>query len=226
MEPGEPEAGRPADGPHERAFDAQFAAILAGLVAGDETPLARLFAETRDPPPRIVWDPATEALPDPTLRTVHACWNALRAGRAMPDWGDLKAETLGVDLVHLAIVDPADGDDFRFVVYGSAVTSAALRDYRGETVREMGLRARTPGPVLYRAVYAMMVRRPVPVFTWNAAPPWQDVAGWNRLVVPFAHPDGDGLRFVSCIKGEGNRAAPPEVRREGRARLADRPKRP
>jgi hypothetical protein len=200
-------------------FDAKFADILARLTAGDETPLERLFAETGDLPPRIVWDPSDADLPDPTLRAVRAHWQALRRGRTMPDWRDLHAETLGIDLVHLAVVDPLPDQDFRFVVYGSAVSNVAWRSYEGETLREMGLRTGVPGPVFYRAVYAVAARRRLAVFTWNAAPPWQAVTGWNRLVLPFVHPGGTGLRFLVAVKSEGKRAVAPDAVRTWRERI-------
>jgi len=200
-------------------FDAKFADVFARLAEGDETPLARLFAETGDLPPRIVWDPSDADLPDPTLRAVRAHWQALRRGRAMPDWRDLHAETLGIDLVHLAVVDPLADEDFRFVVYGSAVSNVAWRSYEGETLREMGLRTGVPGLVFYRAVYAVAARRRLAVFTWNAAPPWQAVTGWNRLVLPFVHPDGTGLRFLVAVKSEGKRAVAPDAVRTWRARI-------
>jgi hypothetical protein len=200
-------------------LDAKFADVLARLAEGDETPLARLFAETGDLPPRIVWDPPPDGLPDATLRNVHAVWTALRRGRAMPDWRDLHAEAFGADLVHLAVVDPQADDDFRFVVYGSAVSNVAWRSYEGETLREMGQRTGVPGPIFYRAVYAMAARGRRPVFTWNAAPPWQSVTGWNRLVLPFARADGAGLRFLVGVKSEGKRAVAPEAARTWRERI-------
>jgi hypothetical protein len=208
-----------------RAYDAAFDAAFAELAEGRLEPFARHFAAHRQDPPRLAWDPPADSLPDPTLRQARVRWDAIRAGRRMPDWRDLHVESLGVDVVHLAIVDPLPGaHDFRFALYGSAISGMALRDYRGETVRGMGLRTGTPGPMFYRATYALCRTRGLPLVTWSAAPPWQPVEGWNRLVLPFTHDEGTGLRFLVCMKADGSRTVPDVVAREGMRRLrADSP---
>lgn len=213
----------PTDEAHTRAYDEAFGLVLDALARDDTRPLDAQFTKLGLAAPRVVWNPATDALPDATLRATHAYWNRIRGAREMPDWGDLHVEVLGIDVVHLAVVDPVrDAVDFRFAVYGSAVSNVAMRDYRGETVRGMGLRAGTPGPMLYRAVYALVRQRRVPAFTWNVAPPWQEVEAWNRLVLPFAFADGE-LRFLVCLKGEGSRQVGESAAREGAARLATDP---
>ncbi|MBI3507442.1 MAG: hypothetical protein HY059_21615 [Proteobacteria bacterium] len=205
-----------------QAYDLAFRTALDGLARGDSGALDRTFTDLGLKKPVLVLEPATKALPDATLRTVHAHWLALRGDRDMPDWPDFSIEGLGVDAVHLAVVDPVPGtSDFRFEVYGSSVIGAARRDYRGETVREMGLRVGTPGPLLYRAVYALVKQRRVPAYTWNVAPPWQKVEAWNRLVLPFAL-DGD-IRFLVCLKGDGTRAVSDAAAYEGEKRLAFNP---
>ena len=143
-----------------QAYDAAFDAVLDGLTRDDSAALDRSFADLGLKKPVLVWDPATRALPDATLRATHVHWLALRSMRAMPDWVDLDVKELGVGVVHLAVVDPVpDTLDFRFETYGASVAGAARRDYRGETVREMAIRTGTPGPLLYRAVYAMVRER-------------------------------------------------------------------
>ncbi len=217
------EVPRPSGDARARAHDDAFAKALEALARDDTGPIDRHFTGIGLAAPRIAWSPATDALPDATLRATHAHWNRIRGPREMPDWSDLHAEELGVDVVHLAVVDPVpDADDFRFAVYGSAVSSAAMRDYRGETVREMALRAGTPGPMLYRVVYALARRRRVPAFTWNLAPPWQPFVAWNRIVLPFAFAGGES-RFLVCLKGEGPREVSGDALREGTARLATDP---
>lgn len=199
--------------------DATFARIVDELARGETASLDAQFAARGLPHPRVVWTPENDALPDASLRATHAHWCAMRKDRAMPDWRDLRAEELGVDVVNLAVVDPLPGAaDFRFALYGSAVAGATRRDYRGETVREMAVRTGTPGPLLYRAVYAMAHRTGLPVFTWNVAPPWQGVIGWNRIVLPFAADEG-AMRFLVCLKTEGTRAVSEAELREAEARL-------
>lgn len=216
-------ASDPPGDARTRAYDKAFDEVLEALARGDSGPLDRQFTKLGLAAPRIVWNPVGDALPDASLRTTHAYWNGIRGARALPDWSDLHAEDLGIDVVHLAVVDPVPGAvDFRFAVYGSAVSNTAMHDYRGETVREMGLRAGTPGPMLYRAVYALVRQLRIPVFTWNVAPPWQPVEAWNRIVLPFTFA-GDELRFLVCLKGEGTRDVSDAVLREAAARLAEDP---
>jgi hypothetical protein len=208
-----------------RAYDLAFQAALDGLERGDSAALDRTFTDLRLKKPVLIWEPATKSLPDPTLRATHAHWLELRGARDMPDWQELRIESLGFAAASLAVVDPVPGTlDFRFEVYGSSVVGAARRDYRGETVREMGLRVGTPGPLLYRVVYALARERRIPAYSWNVAPPWQKVEAWNRLVLPFAH-DGD-IRFLVCLKGDGTRAVSEAAAHEGEKRLAFDPTRP
>jgi hypothetical protein len=202
--------------PHE---DDAFRSLVAELSRGETATLDRHFADLGVEPPRLVWNPPVDTLPDASLRATYAHWRHLCRGRAIPNWRELHVEELGVDVVHLAVVDPVPGTlDFRFVLYGSAVAGAAKRDYRGETLREMAVRTGTPGPLLYRAVYAMAQKTGLPAFTWNVAPPWQAFTGWNRIVLPFAA-DEEQSRFLVCLKGEGTRTVSEAARREGEARL-------
>jgi hypothetical protein len=81
----------------------------------------------------------------------------------------------------------------------------------------MGLRVGTPGPQFYRAVYALALKRRIPAFTWNVAPPWQKVEAWNRIVLPLAFEGG--LRFLVCLKSDGVRVVPDSTAYEGEKRL-------
>jgi hypothetical protein len=203
--------------------ESTFERVFDELARGETATLDSHFAGRGLPLPRVVWNPDNEVLPDASLRATHAHWSAMRKDRAMPDWRDLRAEELGVDVVNLAVVDPVPGTlDYRFALYGSAVAGAAKRDYRGETVREMALRTGTPGPLLYRAVYAMVQKTGLPAFTWNVAPPWQAVAGWNRIVLPFAADDA-AIRFLVCLKSEGTRTVAAAAQRDGEMRLEFNP---
>ncbi|MBI3507443.1 MAG: hypothetical protein HY059_21620 [Proteobacteria bacterium] len=200
--------------------DAAFEALVGELSRGETATLDRHFADLGLKLPKLVWDPPADAMPDAALRATHAHWQRLRRARAMPHWRELHVEELGVAVVHLAVVDPLPGTlDFRFAVYGSAIVDTALRDYRGETVCSMAKRAGTPGPLLYRAVYALARQRMLPAYTWNVAPPWQAVEGWHRLVLPFACDSEAGLRFLVCLKSEGTRAVPETALRDGERRL-------
>jgi len=214
------ETPRPSGDARARAYEDAFVEAFEALASGDAGPLDRHFAREGLSPPRIVWEPRPDALPDDAiLRATYAYWDRIRGRHLLPDWCDFHAEDLGVDIVHLAVVDPIPGtDDFRFAVYGSAVSDTSLRDYRGDTVREMTLRAGTPLPILYRVVYALARQRRSPAFTWSVAPAWQPVLAWNRLVLPFAH--ADDLRFLVCLRGEGKRDVPEDDLRAAAARLA------
>lgn len=218
------ETPRPAEDARLRAYDIAFAEVHEALARGDAGPLDRHFARENLSPPRILWNPEREALPDDAiLHAAHGYWDRIRGASALPDWCDFHAEELGFDIVHLAVVDPIPGTtDFRFAVYGSAVSDTSLRDYRGDTVREMGLRAGSPLPILYRAVYALARQRRAPVYTWSMAPPWQPVVAWNRLVLPFAFA-GDDVRFLVCLRSEGKRAVDEDAMRAAAARLAADP---
>lgn len=210
---------RADDVPYAQAYDEAFARARAALAAGDAGPLADWFARDGAPPPRVTWDPGPEHLPEGTLRGALAHWKALRGTNAMPDWRDLHAEELGVDMVNLAVVDPADGD-FRFALYGSAIARKAQHDYRGETVREMALRTRTPGPLLYHVVYSLALERGVVAATWSAAPVWQPIVAWHRLVLPFASTQGPApVRFLVAMRPDGERSVSADVSRAAQLRL-------
>ncbi len=207
-------------GSYARVYDAAFAQARAALDAGDMAPLADWFARAGAPPPRVIWRPTAEDLPEGALRGALANWTALAAG-GIPDWRRLHAEEMGVDMVHLSVVDPVEDGDFRFALYGSAIASTAKRDYRGETVREMALRVRTPGPLFYHVVYSLALARGIPAATWSAAPPWQPVAAWHRLVLPFAFGEGGSrTRFLVAMKPDGTREVSSEAKREAEVRLS------
>jgi hypothetical protein len=211
----------PPDGAYMRAYDETFARARAALAQDDLRPLARAFADDGCPPPRVTWNPAPDQIGEATLRGALDRWNALHGGLGLPNWRALHAEELGIDMVHLSVVDPVDGGgDFRFALYGSAVAGKAQRDYRGETVREMALRVRTPGPLFYHAVYSIAFERRIAAATWSAAPPWQPVVAWNRLVLPFAFGGGTtGIRFLVAMKPDGTREVSGDVRRAAEKRL-------
>ncbi|MBI1245314.1 MAG: hypothetical protein GC202_09940 [Alphaproteobacteria bacterium] len=206
-------------GAYARAYDAAFARARAALAADDIAPLADWFARDSAPPPRVIWRPTPADLPEGALRVALAYWQGLCGAAAIPDWRSLHAEDLGVEMVNLVVVDPVGGD-FRFALYGSAIAQSAQHDYRGETVREMAMRTRTPAPLLYHVVYSLARERGIPVTTWSAAPVWQPIVAWHRLVLPFTFAQEPGrMRFLAVLRPDGERTVPDDAKRVARLRL-------
>ena len=75
------------------------------------------------------------ALPRP-LAEIHAYWERLRAGRAMPPRAEIDPAAIAGHLrrVHLLAVEAPDM--FRFRIYGGGVTNPDLVDMTGRTTRD------------------------------------------------------------------------------------------
>jgi hypothetical protein len=81
----------------------------------------------------VLADPADAPAP---LRELAALWETRRAGRAMPARGDLPTEDLRPWLSRINMVEPV-GDDFRYIVFGTAIAELIRRDWTGHLLSEM-----------------------------------------------------------------------------------------
>ncbi len=152
-------------------------------------------------PPVVTWEPTPEHVPVPVLGDCLKRWDALRNGRAMPDWSDFRTEEFRSVVTRASIVDPVPGTtDMRYRLYGSRLTEIAGRDWEGSTLSDMAKVRRSLGPLLFRAVYIIARERQIPAYTWHARSTRSQIEGWHRLVLPFSAPEPYGIRFVTAIE--------------------------
>ena len=151
-------------------------------------------------------DPADAPAP---LRELAALWETRRAGRAMPARGDLPTEDLRPWLSRINMVEPV-GDDFRYIVFGTAIAELIRRDWTGHLLSEMV-------PADTGAAIAAMFRRAVetrsPLWFWT---PPRDFEGrqfaWWRVVLPLGA--GDAVeRLMVGVQEENPRGRAPPPRR-------------
>lgn len=136
----------------------------------------------------------------------------------------MRIEALRPVVGRLALVDPVDdGRDFRYAVYGSSVAGVVMRDYQGETTREMAARTGTASPILYLVLYALALERREAVWSWTTANRWQEVEHWQRLVLPVLGRDDRELRFVAGMIPGGRKKLDPGASTERSQVLGDRP---
>lgn len=89
------------------------------------------------------------------IKALLDLWEAKRAGRAFPARTDFSMDDLLPWLGHLVLLDVLDGgDDFRFVVYGTALVEIFGFDLTGQRVSESAPQIGPRSLEEYQRVYA------------------------------------------------------------------------
>lgn len=147
---------------------------------------------------QIAWITCPDQLEEPKHAFLLEHWQALaKARKGIPDRRDLDVLDLVPALGNLMMLEvERDGFDATYRVYGTNVADKAARDWTGFRVSEMNRTTKTATALLYRSCYRAIYRRPAPLFTEHASPPYLSVRSWRRLILPLADGDRRCARFL------------------------------
>jgi hypothetical protein len=143
--------------------------------------------------PFVQEDPDGAAFEDRRLEKLLEYW------RALPRTGDLPAAeaidpaALVFILGWLMIIAPIDGGaDFSYRLYGSNIAEVTGRDLTGCKLGDS-----FPDVAAFTGeVYRNVMRDRRPALTRHTPPRLVLVERWERLILPFAGPDGGVARFL------------------------------
>jgi hypothetical protein len=121
-------------------------------------------------------------------------WLEQRGDAAIPPIKAIDPIKMRPALGRILLVEPVEqGRDFRYRLFGTHVTALSGYDMTGKLLSQHPL---PPELIcLAFALYRNLLVRPEPVLTMNM-PPLAPFARWERIVLPFAGPDGTVTRFV------------------------------
>jgi hypothetical protein len=141
----------------------------------------------------VVRSPAPSVPNAATNRFLLEYWLSER-GDALPPVSAVDPVRLGPALGRIVVVEPvARGEDFRYRLFGTDVAAVAGYDMTGKMLSAHPLAPELAGLVM--ALYRVMMQRPEAVLTVNH-PRFTGQVSWERIVLPFAGPDGAVKRFV------------------------------
>lgn len=147
---------------------------------------------------RITWVTRPDQLDEPKHAFLLEHWQGLAAAcGGIPDRHSLDVLNLVPTLGNLMMLEvERDGFDAIYRVYGTHIADKAARDWTGHRVSEMNRTTKTPAALLYRSCYRAIHRRPAPLFTEHASPPYLSVYSWRRLILPLADGADRCARFL------------------------------
>ena len=170
--------------------------IAEDLAAGRTDRLDRLFTDDDAPPPRLLPDPAPDALPIPLPRLLDH-WTSLCAGDALPapravDPADLRFILGNLMLVDVGPPGPSGVPAFVYRLYGTRIAACYGHDMTGRTTADFASRL----AVFFAATYEAVRRSRRPLYTEHTPHPPSGITRWQRLILPLAGPDGAVCRFL------------------------------
>lgn len=148
-------------------------------------------------PPFVMLSPGEVDLPEQRLQFLNRYWKNLPKVEHLPDYRRIDPADLRPALGYLMILEPiGDGTDFRYRLYGTAISDSAGRDWTGWTVGEMCKRTGSRYGEFYRAVYLVALLSRQPIYTEHYSPGYLAAIAWRRLVLPFQDCDGKVERLL------------------------------
>lgn len=143
--------------------------------------------------PFVQDNPDAAAFEDRRLGQLLAYWQALPRVGDLPAAETIDPAALVFILGWLMIIDPIeDGADFSYRLYGTNIAEVMARDLTGCKLSDSFPEVAAFAGDVYRQ--AMRDRRPV--LTRHTPPRQIVVSRWERLILPFAGPDGSVVRFL------------------------------
>lgn len=173
----------------------RIAAWTEAAAAGDLQAISPIFMSHGAGAPLLVWNPAPDQMATEPLRHLLGHWRSLADGARLPGAAQVDPFDLRPALGYVMLLDVlAGGEDFRYRLYGSAISSVSGFDMTGRVVSEL------PASPYVRefsiAVGRAAVRRREPVYTARHPVGAEDTNVWERLALPLGDADGRVVRLL------------------------------
>lgn len=185
-----------APGTSEPAIDwARVAAWTEAVLDGQLAEIEGVFVSNGSAAPILTWSPAADQLRSEPTRHLLAHWSSLADGSRLPSFRQIDPLDLRPALGYVMLLDVvADGNDFRYRLYGSTISSVSGFDMTGKLVSEL------PASAYVRefsiAVGRAAARRRRPIYTVRRPVGAQDTSLWERLVLPLVDDDDQVVRLL------------------------------
>lgn len=180
----------------EPVDDLRREALLAAdeLVAGGRGRIDRLFAIIESEPPTLKWDPDVADLGAGELAFLLRFWLERRQEGGPPPSRMIDALDLKPALGCIMLMEPtADGEDFRYRVYGSRIVEYSKVEMTGKCVWDV------PSPYVaafFLTTYRAVSIRRQPLHAFHRSRLDQYYAQWERLILPFVDDEGTVNRLL------------------------------
>lgn len=162
----------------------------------DTHPKGPMKLEERPLEPFAKESPEPGDIADPRLVRLLGHWEALRAAKSaggLPLVQAFDPTPVRFIIGWLMIIEPLDGGgDFRYRLYGSQIAAITRRDLTGCKISDSFPQFAAWTSTLYRASMA----HKHPMLTRHAPRRYVPVEQWERLILPFASPDGSVAWFL------------------------------
>jgi hypothetical protein len=173
----------------------RVAAWTEAILAGELAEIGRTFIVHGAGEPTLIWRPGAHDLRTEPLRYLLAHWSSLADGSRVPGMRQIDPLDLRPALGYVMLLDVVgETHDFRYRLYGSAISNVSGFDMTGKLVSE--LPASTYVREFSIAVGRAAVRRREPVYTARRPVGAQDTGLWERLVLPLADEHDRVMRLL------------------------------
>jgi len=161
----------------------------------DLSDIARVFVKHGAGAPLVVWKPGPEQPRSEPPRHVLAHWSGLAAGARLPRHRQISPLDLRPALGYVLLLDVvANGQDFRYRLFGSTLVNVSGFDMTGKLLSENPVSPYVTEFSL--AVGRAAVRRREPVYTLRRPVGAKETSQWERLVLPLADEDDNVTRLL------------------------------
>jgi hypothetical protein len=174
---------------------ARVAAWTEAVLNEDLDEIVRVFIQHGAGAPVVIWTPGQEQLRSEPPRHVLAHWSKRAAGSRLPGYREVDPLDLRPALGYVLLLDVVeDGRDFRYRLFGSAISSVSGFDLTGKLLSEHPASAYVAEFSI--AVGRAAVRRREPIYTVRRPVGAQDTSLWERLVLPLVDDEDRVVRLL------------------------------
>jgi hypothetical protein len=167
----------------------------AGVLSNDLGDIRIDFARNGARGPDVVWMPDPDQVQARENRFLLEYWHECRGDAAVPPLSAVDPLRMQPALGRVAVLEPvADGQDFRYRLFGTIISAVSGFDLTGKLVSAHPSSLHIVSFTL--ALYRASMVRPEPVLS-SYSPVARYAAFWERLMLPFAAPDGTVRRIVT-----------------------------
>lgn len=165
------------------------------LAAGRQDEIDTAFRAGGAASPSVVWNPRLEDLATEPCRFLLQHWHKLRGAHDLPPAASIEPAAMRPALGYVLLLDVIEaGEDFRYRLYGSLVTSVSDHDMTG---RRMSEHSASDYVVDFAVACGRAgMRRRLPLYTLRFPARTEYTRAWERLQLPLSGPDGCVTRLL------------------------------
>ena len=167
----------------------------SAILDDDNEPISMEFMRAGTERPQCHWNVEPHKLAHVPLSFLLRHWLTLKDRGGLPRADQIDALDLAPSLGFIMLLDPvAEGHDFRYRLYGTAIAIASGADMSGKLVSSLPAAAHVIEFEIAAARAALM--KQAPLYSTRKSMNEQRVTRWERIHLPLANERGAVVRLI------------------------------